>query len=519
MKLTRPVRLLLALASGFLLSLAFPNYNLPFFVWVALAPLVVASAGATTGDAMLCGQCFNILFFPMTLPWIYIVMRQFGNLGKIDAAGVLGLMTVAGGVLVGGFCACVAFLSRRKLKRACLAAPFLWLAIEFIRENLPFIGFPWNLSGYPAGASLAVLQIASVTGIYGLSFLVVAVNAVLAWAILERTRRSVLTAVATMALLALVVWQGPRLVPQQAARYIAHLVQTNFPQSERYPPDWMQQHTAELDELERISIDAAHRNPGLVVWPEVPAPFSFADPRFATRAERMAREVGEGLLIGVVEWRKPPQGNYEAFNSVVLLGPDGQRLYSYDKVHLVPFGEYVPLANLLIFAHHLTAEVSDFTSGASRTVGVLPTGKFGVFICYESIFANEVREFAEHGAELLINVSNDGWFGRSAAPPQHLMMARVRAVENRRWMLRDTNNGYTASIDPYGRYAAELVPDIRGQLDAPYDFRSDLTIYSRFGDWLAWLAVVISVVIVGIELARLRSQRRVSLLEGRKILK
>jgi apolipoprotein N-acyltransferase len=135
-------------------------------------------------------------------------------------------------------------------------------------------------------------------------------------------------------------------------------------------------------------------------------------------------------------------------------------------------------------------------------VGRLPDGRFGTFICYEAVFPNIVRRFTAGGAELLINISNDGWFGRSAAPAQHLMMARVRAVENRRWLLRDTNNGFTVSVDPYGRIVAQLATDIRGQLDAPYDFRGDLTPYARFGDWFAWLCVLASIVLLGWAFAR-----------------
>ena len=151
------------------------------------------------------------------------------------------------------------------------------------------------------------------------------------------------------------------------------------------------------------------------------------------------------------------------------------------------------------------ADIGDFTPGTVYRVGQLPGGTFGTFICYEAIFPNEIRHFAGNGAELLINMSNDGWFGRSAAPAQHVMMARVRAVESRRWLLRDTNNGFTADFDPYGRMVAQLPTDIRGELDAPYDFRSDLTLYTRFGDWLAWLCIFTSVALLAMTIATRRN--------------
>jgi apolipoprotein N-acyltransferase len=173
----------------------------------------------------------------------------------------------------------------------------------------------------------------------------------------------------------------------------------------------------------------------------------------------------------------------------------------------------VPLRRWIKFAGRLTADIADFTPGTEYRVGQIPGGRFGTFICYEAIFPDEIRRFARGGAELLINVSNDGWFGRSAAPAQHLMMSRVRAIESRRWMLRDTNNGFTVVVDPYGRIVASLAPDIRGQLDAPYDFRSDLTLYARFGDWFAWLCVIMSIVLltaafVKIENGKLRLEKR-----------
>ncbi len=180
------------------------------------------------------------------------------------------------------------------------------------------------------------------------------------------------------------------------------------------------------------------------------------------------------------------------YNSAALLDPQGREEFLYDKMHLVPFSEYVPGRSFLWFAKDLTALAGDFQHGTRYAVGNLPGGRFSVFICYEAVFPDEVRRFVRNGAGLLINISNDGWLGRSSGPAQSLLMARVRAVENRRWLLRDTNNGYTVSIDPYGRVVASLPVDIRGELDAPYGFRSDLTPYTRLGDWFAWLTLAIS---------------------------
>ncbi|HEY4740785.1 MAG TPA: apolipoprotein N-acyltransferase [Candidatus Acidoferrales bacterium] len=496
MKLSRPLRCVLAIASGFFLALSFPDYNLAFLAWVAIALLILASVGAGMRDAPLYGFLHGIVFYPTCLPWIAVVIRQYGDVEPFDAAGVVLLIGIAGGIILASFSTSLAWLSRKSSVAPFIIAPFLWVTLEFARTHLPYIGFPWNLTGYAASGNLAFLQLVPLTGIFGLSFVIAAFNALLAWAVITRTRRSWTALAVTAAVLVLVALVGPHFVPKPSGRYVAHLVQTNFPQSEHYPNNWLDIHAGELDELEKISVDAAHREPGIVVWPEVPAPFSLQDSKFDVRAERIARDSGQYFLLGVVAWKFSPGKQLEATNSAVLLNPAGERTYTYDKIHLVPFGEYVPLRQWITFAGRLTADISDFTPGTVYTVGQLPGGRFGTFICYEAIFPSEIANFARGGAELLINISNDGWFGRSAAPPQHLMMSRVRAVESRRWMLRDTNNGYTVSVDPYGRIVAEMATDVRGELDAPYDFRSDRTLYTLWGDWIAWLSLIASILIL-----------------------
>lgn len=511
MKHSRNTRVLLALGSGVSLALSFPDYNLPLLAWFSIGMLVLASVGAPPREAPLYGFLHAFVFYPICLPWIATVMNQYGSVPPLLSIGILSLFGIAGGIIWSTFSMSVAYVARRKgAGLACVLAPFFWVMLEFARTHLPYIGFPWNLTGYAARNSLALLQITPVTGIWGLSFLIAAYGSLLAYAaLMRRPRVWKIAGAITIALLVIAIG-GSYLVPMAPAHHVAHLVQTNFPQSEHYPADWMQQHAGELDQLAQVSIDAAKKAPGLIVWPEVPAPFSMQDPPFAARMVRIAKESGSEFLVGVVDWQRvqaqpgpqaSSQNEWNAYNSAVLLDSSGRRTYSYNKVHLVPFGEYVPLRNWLTFAGRLTADISDFTPGVDYSIGHADR-PFGTFICYEAIFPNEIRRFAANGAELLINISNDGWFGRSAAPEQHLMMARVRAIESRRWLLRDTNNGFTVSVDPYGRIVAALPTDLRGELEAPYDFRSDITPYVRFGDWLCWLSLLASLLILGITFAR-----------------
>ena len=502
MNLPRYARVLLAIGSGVALGLSFPNYNLYLLAWIAMGMLVLASCGVPLKEAPLYGFLHGQVFYPVCLPWVDTVMRQYGNIDPWISAAFVGMIGFVGGLICMIFSTGVALASKKSKLLACLLAGFLWTALEFFRTNIPIIGSSWDLSGYPAARNMALLQITSVTGIYGLCFLIAAYGSLLAYAVLADTRRAWKLALVVTIVLVVVALGGPYLIPSATPHYIAHLVQTNFPQSENYPADWLQVHSGDLDQLEQISVEAAHRVPGIIIWPEVPAPFTFTEQPFAQRAERIARDAGSYFLVGVVDWKQDSSGKWLASNSAVLLNPVGQRIYSYNKIHLLPFGEYVPLRGWLTFAKKLTADISDFTPGSQYTIAQLPQGKFGTFICYEAIFPSEVRRFTANGAELLVTISNDGWFGRSSAPEQHMAMARVRAAENRRWLLRDTNNGYTESIDPYGRTAAQLQLDIRGQLDAPYDFRSDLTPYARFGDWFAWLCIIVTVLLIGIALAK-----------------
>jgi len=185
------------------------------------------------------------------------------------------------------------------------------------------------------------------------------------------------------------------------------------------------------------------------------------------------------------------------YNSAAMLNAFGQKTFGYDKIHLVPFGEYEPFPFIHQVVTSVSEEVGGFHKGKERTVGKFPNGNtFSVFICYEAIYPAEVRDFTDRGAQLLINISNDGWFGTSEAAEQHLRMARVRAVENRRWLVRDTNSGITASIDPYGNISRVLTRDVRDSADLPYDFRTDATPYTRFNDWFAWMCVAISAILV-----------------------
>jgi len=501
------MRLVIAAASGAALSLSFTGLYLSIYSWVCVAILLFSLFGARPRVAFACGFLHGLLFVLTSVPWIATVLTVHGGLSAAGGWGLLLLIGVAWGILAGGFAWAVQLLFRRSVELACLGAPFLWVTFEFVRAHLPEISFPWNLLGYPASANLGFIQLTTITGIYGLSFLAAGCNALLAWTIASNvltTRGRIARAATAAAILLIAALAGPRLVPRSQAHHFARAVQLNFPEAESYPVDWFQAHAAELDEIARISLAPSAEKPDLLIWPEAPAPFSFQDAQFAKIASALAIRFGHPFLAGSIEWKSPvdptdvaPHGSLLPYNSALLFDSQGQRVFVYDKIHLVPFGEYEPFPLIHRVVTSVSGEVGGFHKGNKYVVGRFPQGNtFGVFICYEATYPGEVRRFAAGGAQLLINISNDGWFGRSAAAEQHLRMARVRAVENRRWLVRSTNNGYTVSVDPYGRIFQPLPPDVRATVDLPYDFRTNETVYTRFGDWFAWLCAVVSVILV-----------------------
>jgi apolipoprotein N-acyltransferase len=490
-------RLALATVSGFLLTIAFPPFHFYLAAWLSLMVLMTAIAGARPSIGALCGFLHGVVFFTPTLSWLYDTFRIHGGVSELMSTVSLCVISAGCSVFPMLFGWSFALIARRSASLAALAAPFLWVAQEFAKDRLPAVGFPWNLLGYAGAHSLVLAQLAVVGGVWLLSFLIAAFSALVFWAIVERhsgKRTPLYIAAVTILALAFGVGFGGDSVPRATPDHVARLVQSDFPLSDTMPPDWLQSHAQELDEIGRLSTgrDAAGNRPGLVVWSEVPAPFSMQEPAFAARAIQIGRGTTDGFLAGVVDWKVKPGEGWRAFNSAVLIAPSGRETFLYDKVHLVPFSEYLPWSHWFGFVRRITLDVASFSSGTEYKVGTLADGRrFGVFICYESVFPGEVRQFVANGAEVLINISDDAWFGRSAAPEQHLEMLRVRAAENRRWLLRSTNNGHTVVVDPYGRIVAELPVDTRGALEAPYAYRDDLTLYTRWGDWVPWTSVIV----------------------------
>jgi apolipoprotein N-acyltransferase len=523
-----------AALSAALLELPFPLAGpLPpwraIFAWLGLVPLLWAILHAEQSNrpmrrafagSYLCG----VLWYMGNCYWIYATMHIYGGLPAVVSVLLLIGFSLVLGSYFGLFGLGVAMV-RRKTGSAVVAlmfAPFLWTGLDLAAARITSV--PWDQLGYSQVDNQAITQIAPWTGTYGITFVIVAVNASIAaaWFVMRRARVALRIFVVAIVIAITVsaysvrknptatnsavliqpnlnvgednAWNGEswdrniaqfaRLAGEPAAKdttYIAGIPETDAPMGQIVPPPWP-------------------IYPDLVVWPESPAPFMQDDSRLEQAMRMIALQEHAPLVLGGIGAGNPgPEQTY--YNSAMVVGANGKWIGRYDKIHLVPFGEYIPFQNLLAFAHKLTGRVSSFSRGEQRQVFFLSGGagrprRFGVFICYESVFADEVRHFAKNGAEVLVNISDDGWYGDTSAPWQHLNMARMRAIENRRWLLRDTNNGVTASIDPYGRVRQSIPRHRVGELPAQFAFNADITFYTAHGDVFAWLCAILTIGVV-----------------------
>ncbi len=508
--------------SSLLQILIFPLPGLYVLSWVAFAPLIVAllrarPAGALEVDgsvnlqaatplqAFLLAYISGIFWYAGTCYWIYDTMHEHGGLSVPAAALALFLFCLYLGLYHGLFGLLLGFAAgpKRDNRLALVSIPFFWVAVELARTRVT--GFPWDLLGTAEVDNISLSRISTWTGVYGISFEIMLVNVAVAAAFLvPRKKRATLLAAA---LAAAAVLQAGRLVdaPAILADRAALLVQENIPVDENWTRDTFERTLHQLTDISvkaeastsssSRAVESAQGRADLIVWPESPAPFFANDPLFREPVSEMARETHSWVVTGAIGSTPAEPGGAaasEVFNSAALISPAGDWTARYDKVHLVPFGEYLPFPKLFAFAGGLTKEVGEFKAGESRAPLEAGSERLGIFICYESVFPDEVRQFADNGAQVFVNISNDGWYGDSGAYAQHLNQTRMRAIENDRWILSSTDTGVTASIDPYGRTVARLPRKERGVLVAPYGLTSVTTFYTRHGDWFAYLCAIIS---------------------------
>jgi len=503
-------RAALAVASGLALGLAFPKFDHGLLAWIALVPLFYVIDGESMRRVFCWAYLQGFASYLVELYWIPIPLHDFADVRMRYA--IFPMLALAGIVAFNTAVAIWAgeFVARRTRIPAVLTMPVAWTAVEWIRTYVP-VGFPWNLLGYTAYRNLELIQFAEFTGVYGVSALIVFFNAVVYVVIFRRggyRLQAVSLSVLTAMMLVLVAFGAWRISDLKSApsagTFKAAMVQGNIPQSLKWDPKFLpQSYGVYQDE----TADAAKRGADLVVWPEAAAAFLFqpddqypaelaGDAEYRTALLTLAKNMRAPILFGAPALARA-DGRLGFYNRAYLVSANGQGEVDahYDKIELVPFGEYVPARAVLgYFVNRIVEGFGDLIPGKDQTLFDLKGAKLGVLICYESIFPDLTRREVNEGAEVLVNITNDAWYGESSAPYQVLAMAAMRSVETKVPMVRVANTGFSALIEPSGRITNRTPLFKRGTVIVDVSWRPVRTLYTMVGDLFAEICLVLTVI-------------------------
>ncbi|HLJ73096.1 MAG TPA: apolipoprotein N-acyltransferase [Thermoanaerobaculia bacterium] len=498
-----PFRITAAAASGVLFALAFPNYSVGWLIFVALVPLLVAIARASTWpEAFFYGWISQTIAWLMMVPWVVRVMSHYGGLSLPTGIAIFVALCVILGLYGAAFGVIVFRIAPRDDFLRWLLVPAAWAAIEYARTYL-LTGFPWNLIAASIADYTPLIQFDRVAGPYALGVLILLPTALIAWLIVARPRGiRVVFAVGSVAIVVFLWWVtglvASKLIarPRVGATYTAALLQPDISQEMRWDSASL---LAIFQRMTDMTDTAIRNGASVIIWPESTVPLSYSTTDFyRDTIENISRRNAVDIILGSVA---EDAGNPDTVWNSAFLVSGGATIGHYDKIRLVPFGEYVPLRKMLFFAHKLVHEVGNFEFGTKDTplVGLL---RYGPAICYEIVFPQIPRMQVVHGANVLVTITNDAWYDGTSAPRQHLNQVRLRAVETDRYVLRAATTGISAFIDPAGEIVTEIPMNQQGIIYARFQPRQSTTLYVRFGDWFAWIACAIVAVAV------LRHERR-----------
>lgn len=499
-----------AFLAGLLLFLSFPKADLHLLAWVALTPLLVFLYGLEKKEAFKAGFLMGVVYFFGTTYWIYHALHYYGSFPLLLSLFLVLLLSLYLSLYPAVFSYFYSSLIRKTSLPALFVAPVLWTTLEFIR-SYALTGFPWSNLGYSQYEFLPAIQIADITGIYGVSFLIVAINGAIADIFLLKKRgldKPLYPLLPTMAgfislLIAVVAvfsYGFYRLYSERDGVQIrAAVIQGNIEQDRKWDPAFQNETIGAYKEL---SMAAANKKPDIIIWPETAIPFVFKrDGERTNDLISFQKELDSYLLFGSIlvrekEDTKEKTNELVHTNSAVLLDKNGNIVYVYDKIHLVPFGEYVPLRWLLFFVDKLAFGAVDYTPGDSHALASTSFGSFGVPICYEIIFPGLVRKFYLRGGDFIVTITNDAWFGNTSGPYQHFNKAVFRAVENRKPVIRAANTGISGFIDSNGRIIATT--DLFDRTFMVKDIYTDKTrsVYTKYGDIFSFLCIVCSLLLL-----------------------
>lgn len=487
---------LLAIVSGILIALSFPNPGLSFLAWVALIPLLIAMEASSPREAFRIGLTCGITAYALILYWLNIVFTRYGHLPWSVSIPVYLLLVV----WLALFYALSTFIVRRGELigiKAAFTLPVAWVAFDFIRSFL-FSGFAWAMLGHSQYRTLPLIQIADLAGVYGITLLIVLANVVLYRALRAVSGNAGVPYPVKSAFILLLLLLGTlfygfgslnRLPDAGEKPLRVALIQGNIPQDVKWSPEFRQQ---TVDAYERLTREAARGGVDLIIWPESAVPFFFQDePLQAEQIRKLAIDLNAYLLFGSPA-HELRNGRSTYLNSAFLISPRGETLGRADKLHLVPFGEYVPLGNILTFINKIVVGIGDFAPG-ERAVPLDAGGtKLGVQVCYEVIFPELARQYVQAGARILVAITNDAWFGRSSAPYQHLAISAFRAIETRTPLIRAANTGVTAIIDQNGHIRTMTGLFVEAYRTGEVLPGTGRSLYLTIGDLPAWLCVLLT---------------------------
>ncbi len=486
---------LLAAISGILAALSFPSTGFSILAWVSLIPLLTALENTTPRTAFRRGFICGCCAYAAILPWLTIVMTRYGHL-PWALSTVLYLLLVAWLALFYGAAAMTARIGEQLGMKSAVSLPLAWVGFDFLRSWL-LTGFPWAMLGHSQYRTLPLIQIADLFGVYAITALIVLANVVLYRAVRAVAGAGVpypaKSALVLLALLAVTVLYGfSRLnqdEPGGRTTLRVALIQGNIPQDVKWSPEFR---TRTIDTYERLTREASGGGTDLIIWPESAVPFFFQDePDQADRIRLLARQCNAWMLIGSPAHEI--ENDRRIFrNSAFMIDPTGETVGRADKLHLVPFGEYVPLGRFFPFISKLVTGIGDFSPGNSAVVLPAAGSSLGTLVCYEAIFPELARAYVKNGARIMVNITNDAWFGRSSAPYQHLSIAAFRAVETRTPLIRAANTGITAIIDQNGHIRSMTGLFVEGFRTGEITPGRGQSLYLTIGDLGAWICLLAS---------------------------
>jgi apolipoprotein N-acyltransferase len=484
--------IVLSILSAILLTAGFPKPGMFYLSWAALAPLLVAVRGASTRRAFALGYLCGFVHNVSVLFWIRYAVNHYGGFSQPASLFLLALLCAYLAVYAGAF----ALIARKLEKYPALwlfGSPFVWVGLEWVRAAA-LSGFPWTNLAYTQTPVTLLIQIADITGTYGVSWLIVFASMVLTGLILKKPYRWAGLACFAVLLGASLLYGSIRPGTVREAQELAPawnvaVIQGNIDQAQKWDPAFQLE---TLERYRRLSVEAAARNPvpDLLLWPETAVPFFYGiEQELTGKMNDIVREAGKPILFGSPAATRL-DGQVRMLNRAYLVDGKATLAGAYAKRHLVPFGEYVPMARLLFFVHKLTHGVGDNLPGDDPSPLVLTGHRMGVLICYEIIFPELSRDEVLRGAGVLMNLTNDAWYGDTSGPYQHLEMARWRAIEFRRPVVRAANTGVSAIFDAVGQEQGRIALNREGSYSAAVRPMDIITVYARYGDVFAWGSTV-----------------------------